>query len=37
MRLLSFMPHMHLRGKDFQYTVTKPGESPQTVLSVPGL
>ncbi len=35
MRLVSFMPHMHLRGKDFLYTVTKPGESPQTVLSVP--
>ncbi len=35
MRLVSFMPHMHLRGKDFRYTVTKPGESPQTVLSVP--
>ncbi len=35
MRLVSFMPHMHLRGKDFRYTVTKPGEAPQTVLSVP--
>ena len=35
MRLVSFMPHMHLRGKDFQYTVTKPGEAPRTVLSVP--
>jgi peroxiredoxin len=34
-RVLSFMPHMHLRGKDFKYTFTKPGESPQTVLSVP--
>jgi peroxiredoxin len=34
-RLLSFMPHMHLRGKDFKYTFTKPGESPQVVLSVP--
>ncbi len=35
MRLVSFMPHMHLRGKDFKYTVTKPGEAPQVVLSVP--
>jgi peroxiredoxin len=34
-RLLSFMPHMHLRGKDFKYTITRPGESPQVVLSVP--
>jgi peroxiredoxin len=34
-RVLSFMPHMHLRGKDFKYTFTRPGESPQTVLSVP--
>ena len=34
-RVLSFMPHMHLRGKDFKYTFTKPGGSPQTVLSVP--
>ena len=29
------MPHMHLRGKDFKYTITKPGEAPQVVLSVP--
>ncbi len=34
-RVLSFMPHMHLRGKDFKYTFTKPGGSPETVLSVP--
>jgi peroxiredoxin len=34
-RLLSFMPHMHLRGKDFKYTITRPGESPQVFLSVP--
>lgn len=34
-RLLSFLPHMHLRGKSFKYTVTKPGEKPQIVLSVP--
>ncbi len=34
-RLISLMPHMHLRGKDFKYTVTRPGEAPQVVLSVP--
>ncbi len=34
-RVLSFMPHMHLRGKDFMYTFTKPGGSPEVVLSVP--
>ncbi len=34
-RLLSLFPHMHLRGKDFTFTITKPGESPQVVLSVP--
>lgn len=34
-RLLSFMPHMHLRGKDFRYTVTRPGKPGEIVLSVP--
>ena len=34
-RLISFMPHMHLRGKDFKYTITRPGEAPKVVLSVP--
>jgi peroxiredoxin len=34
-RLLSFMPHMHLRGKDFRYTVTRPGKPPEVVLSIP--
>jgi peroxiredoxin len=34
-RLVSLFPHMHLRGKDFKYTITKPGEPPQVVLSVP--
>ncbi len=33
--LLSFMPHMHLRGKDFRYTVTYPGKEPEVLLSVP--
>ncbi len=35
-RLLSLFPHMHLRGKDFKFTITKPHESPEVVLSVPG-
>jgi peroxiredoxin len=34
-RLLSLFPHMHLRGKDFKFTITKPGESAQVALSVP--
>ena len=36
-RLVSFMPHMHLRGKDFKYTVTRPGEAPQVVALRAGL
>ncbi len=34
-RLLSLFPHMHLRGKDFKFTITKPNQSPEVVLSVP--
>ncbi|MFO0893215.1 MAG: peroxiredoxin, partial [Isosphaeraceae bacterium] len=34
-RLLSFMPHMHLRGKDFKYTIVRPGKAPEVILSVP--
>jgi thiol-disulfide isomerase/thioredoxin len=34
-RLLSFMPHMHLRGKDFQYKITRPGKPAEVILSVP--
>ena len=34
-RLISFLPHMHLRGKDFKYTITRPGEKPFVALSVP--
>ena len=34
-RLLGFMPHMHLRGKDFRYTIVRPGKAPETILSVP--
>ena len=34
-RLLSFMPHMHLRGKDFRYAISRPGQPAEVILSVP--
>ncbi|HKD38243.1 MAG TPA: hypothetical protein VKB78_15625, partial [Pirellulales bacterium] len=33
--VLSFMPHMHLRGKDFLYRATYPDGRVETLLSVP--
>ncbi len=33
--LLSLMPHMHLRGKDFKYEVEHPGGRKEVLLSVP--
>ncbi len=33
--LLSLMPHMHLRGKDFQYTAVYPDGRREVLLSVP--
>ena len=33
--LFSLSPHMHLRGKDFRYTVTFPDGRQETLLSVP--
>jgi thiol-disulfide isomerase/thioredoxin/mono/diheme cytochrome c family protein len=33
--LLAFMPHMHLRGKDFLYEAIFPDGKKQTLLSVP--
>ncbi len=33
--LLSFMPHMHLRGKDFRYEATFPDGRKEVLLSVP--
>jgi peroxiredoxin len=33
--VLSFMPHMHLRGKDFEYRVQYPDGRSEIVLSVP--
>ncbi len=35
MKLLSLMPHMHLRGKDFRYTATYPNGTREVLLSVP--
>jgi peroxiredoxin len=34
-RIVSFMPHMHLRGKDFLYEVIHPDGKKETLLSVP--
>lgn len=34
-KLLALFPHMHLRGKDFQFTVTYPDGRTDTLLSVP--
>lgn len=34
-RLTSLMPHMHVRGKDFRYTVTYPDGRSEVLLSVP--
>ncbi|MBV8829398.1 MAG: thiol-disulfide isomerase [Acidobacteriaceae bacterium] len=33
--LLSFFPHMHLRGKTFEYNVRQPGSHMQTLLRIP--
>jgi hypothetical protein len=32
--LLSFFPHMHVRGKAFEYKVTQPGGEPETLLKI---
>lgn len=34
-RLLSFMPHMHLRGKAFRYTLEEKGAAAEVLLDVP--
>jgi peroxiredoxin/mono/diheme cytochrome c family protein len=34
-RILSFMPHLHLRGKDFLYEAVYPDGRKETLLSVP--
>ena len=33
--LVSLMPHMHMRGKDFKYTAVYPGGESEVLLSVP--
>ena len=33
--ILSFFPHMHVRGKSFKYVVTYPDGKTETVLNVP--
>ena len=33
--VLNFVPHMHLRGKDFEYRVVYPDGKQETLLSVP--
>lgn len=32
--LLSFFPHMHLRGKAFEYRIIRPGHAPEILLHV---
>lgn len=34
-KLLNLMPHMHLRGKSFRYTLVKPDNTRETLLNVP--
>jgi hypothetical protein len=34
-KLVAMLPHMHLRGKDFEYRVIYPTGEKQTILSVP--
>lgn len=34
-KILTLMPHMHLRGKAFRYEVTTPDKKTQTLLDVP--
>ena len=34
-RIISFVPHMHWRGKDYRYEVIYPGGKRETILSVP--
>lgn len=34
-RLMSFMPHMHVRGKAYRYELELPGSAPKTLLDVP--
>ena len=33
--LISMMPHAHVRGKSFEYRITRPNGETETILSVP--
>jgi hypothetical protein len=33
-QLFSFFPHMHLRGRRFEYNILQPGRAPETLLRV---
>ncbi len=33
--LIALMPHMHLRGKDFEYRLVRPAAAPEVMLRVP--
>jgi hypothetical protein len=33
-QLLSYFPHMHLRGRRFEYNILQPGRAPETLLRV---
>src|SRR5205807_820772 len=33
--IVSFMPHMHVRGKDFEYTLVYPDGTSKALLNVP--
>jgi hypothetical protein len=35
LKLLNLMPHMHLRGKSFSYTLVKPDNSREPLLNIP--
>jgi len=35
LKLLNLMPHMHLRGKSFSYTLVKPDNSREPLLEIP--
>lgn len=34
-KIIAFLPHMHLRGKDFEYRIVSPEGKSETVLKVP--
>lgn len=34
-KIISFRPHMHLRGKSFRVELVRPGQAKETILSIP--